>query len=231
VSPADEVPEKNLSSFHVRGAITGDPDSLEWVVAHFDPLVEAQIRMRVKGKIANSGDIQDILSEVWLVALGKMAGLDPRDGRYTPVLMRFLATTAERKSMEYVRSQARRRAVGGQRAPVGDDSGPPDVDRLPRHTHGVVTKIHHNEVRSILGRCLDRLPETQREVLVLRLLEQRANSEIAGLLQTRPNTIAVRYRRALAELARILPPAIFEGLRGIRDACKATKRPGGGGEI
>ena len=230
MAPADEVPEKNETSFHVRGAIQGDPDSLEWVVAHFDPLVEAQIRMRVKGKIANSGDVRDILSEVWLVAQGKMAGLDPRDGRYTPVLMRFLATTAERKCLEYVRSQARRRAVEGRRGPAGNDSGSPDMDRLPRHTHGVVTKIHHNEVRRILGRCLDRLPETQREVLILRLLEQRTNSEIAVLLQARPNTIAVRYRRALAELARILPPSIFEGLRSIRDACKAIKQRGAGGE-
>lgn len=230
MSSADEAPEKNLTSFHVGGAIKGDASSLEWVIAHFDPLVEAQIRMRVKGKMTNPEDVRDILSEVWLVTLGKMAELDPRDGRYTPVLMRFLATTAERKCMEYVRGQGRRRAVEGQPAHAAADSGLPGMDHLPLHTRGVVTRIHHNEVRSILGRCLDRLPENQREVLILRLLEQRSNSEIAALLQVQPNTIAVRYRRALAELARILPSSIFEGLSSIREACKENKRQHGSGE-
>ena len=94
----------------------------------------------------------------------------------------------------------------------------------------MVTRIHHSEVRSILGRCLERLPENQREVLILRLLEQRSNSEIGAILQVQPNTIAVRYRRALAELARILPSSIYEGLSSIREACKENKRQHRSGE-
>jgi len=216
------MPGENLTSFHVREAIQGEEGSLEWVLAHFDPLVEAQIRMKVRGRLVNDGDIKDILSEVWLVTLNKLSGLDARDGRYTPVLVKFLSTTAERTCMDYLRKQARRQKIEGGAPGTGGARAAPAVEGLPRHTAGVVSQVHRNDVRKILARSIDRLSEPQRDVLVMRFLEQRTNTEVAEILGLRPNTVAVRYRRALAELARLLPNSVFEGLRSIRNAVKGV---------
>src|ERR1700754_1126201 len=82
------------TSIRLRRAVDGDRDSLGWVVAHFDPFVIAQVRIRL-GTAASSGDeIRDVVDEIWLVTLGKLGDLKPRDNRITPVLLKFLVTTS-----------------------------------------------------------------------------------------------------------------------------------------
>ena len=48
------------------------------------------------------------------------------------------------------------------------------------------------------------------DVLVLRLLEQKDNQEIARVPGIRANTVAARYRRALEELRRCVPDVYRE---------------------
>jgi DNA-directed RNA polymerase specialized sigma24 family protein len=55
-------------------------------------------------------------------------------------------------------------------------------------------------------------------VLVLRLIEQRSNVEIAKMLGVPRNTIAVRYRRALEKLRSALPPSVFADVLALRRA-------------
>lgn len=210
----------DLTSFHVRRAVDGDAESLTWIVSHLDPFVEARILMHLAGRNFSSHDVQDLRSEVWLVTLGKISNLRPRGGRLAPVLMRFLSTTTEHKCMAFAKKQSRRRAREATAGRSREDTGPPIVDRLAADTIGAVTRIHNDDVRKILSKSLNRLDEGKRQVLVMRFLEGRSNTEIAELLGEKQNTIAVRYRRALEELARILPKSIFEGLRNIRDACR-----------
>jgi RNA polymerase sigma factor (sigma-70 family) len=216
-SPPDPV---NLTSFHVRKAVQGDKGSLEWIVAHLDPFVEVQIRMRLKRGGGDPEDAKDLLSEVWIVALGKMSGLEPRDGRYAPVLMRFLATTAEFKCMEHVRKRNRRKGLEMEAPQLPEESGLPSMDGFPADTVGAVTRIYKNEVRQILGEAIEQLSEDKSQILVMRLLGGLSNSEIAEELSEKPNTISVRYRRALEELARVLPRSIFEGVKSLRDASR-----------
>jgi RNA polymerase sigma-70 factor (ECF subfamily) len=54
--------------------------------------------------------------------------------------------------------------------------------------------------------ALRRLPEEQREVIVLRVWGQLSFQEIADALEAPPNTVASRYRYGLAKLRDILKP-------------------------
>lgn len=67
----------------------------------------------------------------------------------------------------------------------------------------------------------EELGEEKRQVLVLRLMKHRTNLEIAELLELEPNTVAVRYRRALDELRALLPESVFSEIWGFR--CTPTE--------
>jgi RNA polymerase sigma-70 factor (ECF subfamily) len=53
-------------------------------------------------------------------------------------------------------------------------------------------------------RCLARLPQEQREVIVLRIWHQLTFEDIGQLLEQSPNTVAGRYRYGLRKLQKFL---------------------------
>lgn len=70
--------------------------------------------------------------------------------------------------------------------------------------------LDQRELAEALQRALDRLPEQQREVLVLRIWGELTFAEIATVFEESINTIASRYRYALEALRRLLKPSTYE---------------------
>jgi RNA polymerase sigma factor (sigma-70 family) len=201
----------DLTSFHAQRAAQGERDSLAWLVAHFQPLVAAQVRMRL-GARAQAQDVEDVCAEVWLVMLRRMSTLAPRDGRWAPVVARFLGTTALQTCNNHLRSRVRR----GGTASAADTSAVRPEDALAAETRGVLTRAVEADLGVAVRNALERLSQDQREVLVLRLLEQRSNQEIAGILGVPANTVAVRYKRAIEELKARLPAGAFDEIWSAR---------------
>ena len=63
-----------------------------------------------------------------------------------------------------------------------------------------------NESQQALVSALDRLPNDQREVLVMKIWNELTFAEIGIALGVSQNTAASRYRYALATLRKTLPP-------------------------
>ena len=82
-----------VTTIHVQRAKHGDEASLDWVVRRFTPLLLAQARYRLGASLRTHYDPEDLVSEVWAIALPRLPDLTVRDGRATPVLVKFLATT------------------------------------------------------------------------------------------------------------------------------------------
>lgn len=206
-----EIPDH--TSIRVQRAIQGDRESVAWVIAHFQPLVEAQVRLRL-GSHASPQDVEDLVSELWLVVLRRLNELRPREGRHAPVLVRFLGTTTLQLCNNFLRKRIRRgRNLAELGKPQGDgSSSPPSFDGFTRDTTGVVSQVSLREVHDQIRRCMEELPPAKRDVLVLRIMEQRTNQEIAEILKLEPNTVAVRYRRALEEIRGRLPAGVFDDL-------------------
>src|SRR3977135_230837 len=61
-----------------------------------------------------------------------------------------------------------------------------------------------NESQRVLAAAVDRLPQEQREVLVMKIWSELTFAEIATALGISPNTAASRYRYALAALKKDL---------------------------
>lgn len=206
------------TSIHVRRAVEGDRESLEWVTAHLSPLVEAQVRFRLGSLARNAADVEDLAAEVWTVALRKLPRLRPREGHYAPVLAKYLGTTASHLCNNFLRRAVRRKTASLEGPDASTEDSSPGADAFALETRSIVTRIFHHEVTDMIRQALDELGEDKRQVLVLRMLEHKSNQEIAVLLDLKPNTVAVRYRRALEDLRNSLPPAVFSDMWTFRSA-------------
>jgi len=67
-------------------------------------------------------------------------------------------------------------------------------------------------------RCLAELPLAQREVIVLKLWHRYTFEEIAGLLETSPNTVAGRFRYGIQKLRACLKGDAYERLGRLGEA-------------
>ena len=64
--------------------------------------------------------------------------------------------------------------------------------------------LERRETRAMVRRCIDRLPERYRTVLLLRDIEELDTQESADLLATTPNTVKIRLHRARQALRTLL---------------------------
>ena len=113
----------DLTSFHVERAEAGDGVSLEWVVRRFSAVLLAQARYRIGTRLRAIVEPEDLVSEVWAVTLPRLGELGSREGRKTPVLLKFLTTTLLNRVNDLVKTEIK--GPRGRRAALapGSSSG------------------------------------------------------------------------------------------------------------
>ncbi len=200
-------PDQDLTTVHVRGAVAGDADSLAWLVARFTPLLLAQARYRIGPRLRGECEPEDLVQDVWAATLPALASIDLGDGRATPVVVKFVSTT-----LVYRVNNLLRRHIRARVRDVSTTRGAALADRLPDPTRGIVTRIVHDEQSARLMASIDELPERDREVVVLRGIEQLDNAEVANLVGDSPNAVSLRYNRALAKLRATCPGSVMDEL-------------------
>jgi RNA polymerase sigma-70 factor (ECF subfamily) len=192
---------------HVRRAVEGSQDSVAWLVERFSPLLLAQALHRLGPHLRRLYDPEDLVQEVWAVSLPRLAGLGPRDGRFTPVVLKFLSTTLLYRVQNLLQKHLR----GGAQDGAHEVSA--TFSELPAATGRLISGAVRSEQQETLRAAIDRLPEVDRQILVLRGIEQNPVQEVAALLKLKPNTVTVKYRRALERLREKLPGSVFEELQ------------------
>lgn len=195
---------------YVVRACTGDAASLSWVVARFSPLLLAQARHRVAklGQAHLSPD--DLVQEVWAVAIPKLGSVDANADGYTQRLLGFLGRILLNLHgnliQKHLRTEPKRQDM------AADRSGPAGWEALPAETSGVVTRAMRAEDQDAVHAAIANLSPEDREIVILRAIEQVSNKLVASMLQLEPNTVAVKYRRALQRLTQQLPESVFSEL-------------------
>lgn len=129
------VDRNAVTSHHVRLAVRGDHASLEWVVRRFTPPLLAMARYRMGPRLARAAEPEDVVAEVWAIALPRLIGLARRSGRQTPVLFKFLSTTlvhriskAHRETPGTARQPGHWRRLARRRIPGGNHEHDPAHD-------------------------------------------------------------------------------------------------------
>lgn len=204
--PADET------SLRVRRALRGEPSSLEWLVDRFSPLLLVQARYRMQGPMRRHVDPHDLVQDVWLRALPRLGDFTSRGGRFTPALLAYLGTLLRNRARDLVSKHVAGKPVRLEGVASGSRTADDPLARTFDEMTGVVTRFARQEGSDRVLLSLEELDPQDREVVVLRAVEQRRNHEVAALLGEKPNTVAVRYKRALERLRALLPGSVFTEL-------------------
>lgn len=201
--PEDPFPDTTL---HVQRAVGGEPDDLAWVVERFTPLLLAQVAHRLGPELRRHCDPEDVVQEVWAIAVPRLAELSPRGGRYTPVVLKFLSTTALYRIQNLLQKHVR-----GDRLDAAHEVSAA-LSQLEDHTSQLISRAVRGEREQALRAAIDELPDDARQILILRGIEQNPVQLVAELLDLKPNTVTVKYRRALEQLRHRLPGSVFDEL-------------------
>ena len=94
--------------------------------------------------------------------------------------------------------------------PVYQEDGHP-VEPFRSWAEPADAAMERREVRAIVRRCIDRLPETYRTVLLLRDIEGLDTEETAKVLGITPNAVKIRLHRARQALRTLLDPHFRTG--------------------
>ena len=171
-----------------------------WLVDRLSPLLLAQARHRLPARFDLGIEPEDLVHDVWAVALRALPTLEPRGTRGTPALLRFLSTTLLHKVNERLRGEARRRRRG-----TDSEGAAPGLDDLPADTVGVIGRVLRSEEAEAVRAALAGLSEKDHEVVVLRGIEGHGCERVGQLTGLSPNAVSLRWNRALKRLREALP--------------------------
>lgn len=177
----------------IRGAQAGDTASLDLLVDHFAGRVFGFL-YRMTG---SRHDAEDLMQEVF-VRLVRMIGAYQHDGRFEPWLFRIAANLVR----DRLRRTRRGPRIVALSTPNGDDSD--GLDSMVAASDAVDARLVHGEEVGALGRALQRLPEAEREVVMLRHFSQMSFKEIAEATGVPLGTALARGHRGLARLREIM---------------------------
>jgi RNA polymerase sigma-70 factor, ECF subfamily len=176
------APDPDESTLVAR-AVTRDEEAFaELYFRHHDT-----VRRRIRRIIGDAQEADDVTSEVFVRAWN---AIDRYEDRGLPILA-WLCTIAQRLSVNHLRERRRNLTL----------------DEIPQEMHRGDTPeeiAERNWVASGLQQAMVELPDTQREVLSKRFLEQLTFAEIGSSLGKRPATVRVIQHRALRSLRLII---------------------------
>jgi len=187
-----------------RRAVAGDIDALNEVVARFAPALLALARHKLGDSPRMACDPEDLVADTWIRALPRLNELEPRNGRITPVIMRFLSTTLVNRYLTMLQKH-----VLGKPARVGIDE--PD-GALSAAGTSALSRLGRDERRNAVHDAIARLGKSDAEIVYLRAIQQIPSQEVAELVGVTPGALKVRYCRALKKLREVLPDSLFTDL-------------------
>ncbi len=181
----------------------------ELVAAYLDRSDEDAFRILVErhqervfgylmGMVRDRSTASDLLQETYIRvirALSKDRGSYTRQGKWINWVMRI----ARNATLDYIRSRKKWSDVTSS-----DDDSIDYWDRLPGTDLAADEMIHLSQQQEWLQGCIDKLPEEQREVLLMRHEGELTFREIAELTDCSINTALGRMRYALLNLRKMM---------------------------
>jgi RNA polymerase sigma-70 factor, ECF subfamily len=165
-------------------AVQGDPAAVESLIGRVRPMIVRYCRARL-GRVSGQYHIaDDVAQEVCIAVLGAL----PRYRDMGRPFASFVFGIASHKIADALRS-AIRAAVPTEDLPDGPDEGPGPEETVVRY-------IEAERAR----RLLDRLPDHQRELVLLRVVAGLSAEETGNVLGMSAGAVRVAQHRAIARL-------------------------------
>jgi RNA polymerase sigma-70 factor (ECF subfamily) len=186
-------------------AAQGDGEARNRLLETHRPRLRQLIGLRLDRRLAARLDPSDVVQESLADAAGKLSDyLRTQPMPFYPwlrslALERLIALY--RRHIRTGKRSVRREAFG---LPLPDESALELAHRLCARTSSPSQRLARSEARAQVRAALERLSEGDRELLVLRHLEQLSIREIASVLDITEGAVKVRHVRALERLRDLL---------------------------
>jgi RNA polymerase sigma-70 factor (ECF subfamily) len=190
----------------LRKAGDGDAEARDGLLARHRDRLRKMIAWRLDRRLSARVDPSDVVQEVLVEASHKMDRyLRERSLPFFPWLRSLAGEHLVALHRRHVRTRGRSvlREVAGI-VDLPDESAAELAARLVTSATSPSQRVLCQELRQRVRQALDRLSERDREVLVLRNLEQLSIADTAEVLQISAGAVKVRHLRALERLRALL---------------------------
>jgi RNA polymerase sigma-70 factor, ECF subfamily len=203
ISPANADDENRL----LGDAAAGNAEALRDLFELHREKLRRMVALRMDSRLAARVDASDVVQEALMDAARKLGDYErDRPLPFYPWLHRL---AAERLAAAHRQHHRESRSVGREQAGTlawPDLSARLLVDRLIAHDPTPGHALVREERRQQLHAALGRLSPPDREVLVLRFLEDLTFPEIAAILGVGESAAKMRHLRALQRIRTLMEP-------------------------
>jgi RNA polymerase sigma-70 factor, ECF subfamily len=191
----------------------GDRLAREQLLAGHRDRLRQMIAVRMDRRLAARVDPSDVVQDVLAVATRDLS--DYLRNRPLPFYP-WLRKLAWERLIELQRQHlvARKRSVAREEFGIPelpDESAAVLAERLLSHNSSPSDALIREEMRQRVRDALERLSPRDREVLILRYLEQLSPAEVAAVLGIKEGAVKTRQTRALVRLGELLQNNSDEG--------------------
>lgn len=190
----------------IERAARGDDGARQDLLARHRDRLRRMVGVYLDRRIAARVDPSDVIQEALAEAAGKLpAYLRQRPLPFYPWLRRIAWERLVKVHRRHLRAgirSATREEPGG--LPLPDESALDLARKLVAPGTSPSHRLMREELRDRVRAALARLGERDREVLVMRYLEQLSTREMAAALGTTEGAVKVRHLRALERLRGLL---------------------------
>jgi RNA polymerase sigma-70 factor (ECF subfamily) len=197
-SSSDSVETRRLLEL----ARLGDADAFARLVERYRPALHQAVRRRLDPKLLPRVDASDVVQEAQLDAFNRLDDFLQR--RPMPFHL-WLLKTAHERLLKLVRRHldAAKRTIRRE-LPLPDHSSLALAQQLVAGGPTASDEAHRHDLARRVRVALAQLPETDREIVLLRNFDGLSNPEVSQLLDVQPEAAKKRYARALLRLKKAL---------------------------
>jgi RNA polymerase sigma-70 factor (ECF subfamily) len=191
----------------------GDRSARERLLAEHRARLRKMIAVRMDPRLTVRVDPSDVVQEALIEAARRLSDY-LRQGAipFYPWLRNLAAERLIQLQRLHIRAQ-RRSVKREERGPshLSDASAAKLARYVLSGQHDPLSRLHKAEMLTRVRAALDKLPERDREILVLRYLEQLSIAETAEVLNVNTAVVKMRHLRALQRLRELLDDGSSEG--------------------
>lgn len=199
-------PEHEVTQELVRQAAQGDQVAVNDLMERHRQALRKLIHFRLDRRIANRIDASDVVQDVLLEANNRLG--EYVTGPSMPFHLWIRQLAKDRMIDLHRRHHAQKRSVDKeqplQAAAFGDRSSLDLAAQLRDDELTPAAATIRKELEERFLQALDQLEEDDREIVVMRNIEQLGNNEAAEALGLSPAAAGMRYLRAIRKLKSIL---------------------------
>lgn len=204
------APEDMHTKELLAGARVGEHRAVEQLLARHRDRLRRMVAVRIDDRLAARVDPSDVVQDTLAIASERL----PEYLREPPLpFYPWLRQIACNRLIDLCRRhiQVGKRSVRREQ-PLGlsDASAVQLADRVVARGTGPLRHLLRDELRLRVREALDELPTADREILILRHLEQLSFAESAAVLDISQAAAKQRHVRALRRIRRLLDDAISE---------------------